>query len=108
MKGRQALRHDTDMNYWKTFVHERPGTAMGDPGCLSIFGWKAVHHRLFAEHVTSEYRVRAEGHGRTIDEWKLPVDKPDNSACEQREQTSREAAGRVRRVRRRSGAQPLV
>jgi hypothetical protein len=51
---------------------------MGDPGCLSVFGRKAVQHRLFAEHVTSEYRVRTEGRGRTVDEWKIPAHKPDN------------------------------
>ena len=51
---------------------------MGDPGCLSIFGRKAIQHRLFAEHVTAEYRVRTEGRGRTVDEWKLPAHKPDN------------------------------
>jgi len=102
--GRQALRHVAiDTNYWKTFVHERLGTAMGDPGCLSIFGRKAVQHRLFAEHVTAEYRVRTEGRGRTVDEWKLPAHKPDNSACERRE-----PAGRVRRTGRRRRPQPLV
>jgi hypothetical protein len=57
---------------------------MGDPGRLSIFGRKlarrggAVQHRLFAEHVTAEYRVRTEGRGRIEDEWKLPAHKPDN------------------------------
>jgi len=76
---KRALRHvETDTNYWKSFVHERLATAMGDPGCLSIFGRKAMQHRLFAEHLTAEYRVRTEGRGRTVDEWKLPVHKPDN------------------------------
>lgn len=68
-------------NYWKSFVHERLATAMGDPGCLSIFGPAGrgtVQHRLFAEHLTSEYRVRTEGRSRTVDEWKLPAHKPDN------------------------------
>jgi len=51
---------------------------MGAPGCLSVYGRKAVQHRLFAEHVTAEYRVRTEGRGRTVDEWKLPAHKPDN------------------------------
>jgi len=51
---------------------------MGDPGCLSIFGRKATPHRLFAEHLTAEYRVRTEGRGRAVDEWKLPAHKPDN------------------------------
>jgi len=76
---KRALRHvEIDTNYWKSFVHERLATAMGDAGCLSIFGRKAVQHRLFAEHLTAEYRVRTEGRGRTVDEWKLPAHKPDN------------------------------
>jgi hypothetical protein len=76
---KRALRHvEIDTNYWKTFVHERLATAMGDAGCLSIFGSKPVQHRLFGEHLTAEYRVQTEGRGRTVDEWKLPVHKPDN------------------------------
>jgi phage terminase large subunit GpA-like protein len=51
---------------------------MGDAGCLSIFGSKPIQHRLFGEHLTAEYRVQTEGRGRTVDEWKLPVQKPDN------------------------------
>jgi hypothetical protein len=35
-------------------------------------------HRLLAEHLTAEYRVRTEGRGRTVDEWKLRVDRFDN------------------------------
>lgn len=79
VKGHRALRHlEIDTNYWKTFVHERLATAMGDKGCLSIWGRKPGPHRLFAEHVTAEYRVQTEGRGRTVDEWKLPAHKPDN------------------------------
>jgi len=33
---------------------------------------------LIAEHLTSEYRVKTEGRGRTVDEWKLRVDGLDN------------------------------
>ena len=51
---------------------------MGDPGCLSIFGRKAVQHRLLAEDLTAENRIHTEGRGRTVDEWKLPAHKPDN------------------------------
>jgi hypothetical protein len=51
---------------------------MGDPGCLSLFGQSAEGHRLLGEHVASEYRVRTEGRGRTVDEWKLRVDGLDN------------------------------
>ncbi|HUU11435.1 MAG TPA: terminase gpA endonuclease subunit, partial [Phycisphaerae bacterium] len=79
VKGKRVLRHlEVDTNYWKTFVHDRLGTAQGDPGCLSLFGKRPAIHRMIAEHVVSEYRVRTEGRGRTVDEWKLPPAKPDN------------------------------
>jgi hypothetical protein len=51
---------------------------MGDPGSLSLFGHNPDHHRLIAEHLTSEYRVKTEGRGRTVDEWKLRLDGLDN------------------------------
>jgi phage terminase large subunit GpA-like protein len=33
---------------------------------------------LLAEHLTSEYRVKTEGRGRTVDEWKLRPERGDN------------------------------
>jgi hypothetical protein len=33
---------------------------------------------LFAEHLTAEYRARAEGRGRTVDEWKIRPEQADN------------------------------
>jgi hypothetical protein len=51
---------------------------MGDPGCLSLFGRDETAHRLLADHLTSEYRVRAAAQGRTVDEWKLRATRPDN------------------------------
>ena len=81
MKGRHVLRQIlVDTNYWKSFVHERLGAAPGDKGCLGIFGRKnkAYQHRMLAEHLTAEYRVRTVGRGRTVDEWKLLTAKPDN------------------------------
>jgi len=33
---------------------------------------------MLSEHLTSEYRVKTEGRGRTVDEWKLRVDGLDN------------------------------
>jgi hypothetical protein len=51
---------------------------MGDAGCLSLFGHDRERHRLLAEHLTAEYRVRTEGRGRVVDEWRLKPDGPDN------------------------------
>ena len=33
---------------------------------------------LFAEHLTAEYRVKTEGRGRKVDEWKIRPDAHDN------------------------------
>jgi hypothetical protein len=77
--GTRAIRHVLiDTNYWKTFVHARLGIPMGDPGCLSLFGHDPKRHRLLAEHLTAEYRVRTMAFARTVDEWKTRVSRPDN------------------------------
>src|SRR5690606_29608673 len=77
--GTRAVRHVLyDTNYWKSFIHARFAVPMGDPGSLSLFGRNPERHRLFAEHLASEYRVKTEGRGRTVDEWKLRLDGSDN------------------------------
>lgn len=67
-----------DTNWWKTFVTSRLAVAMGDKGCLSLFGDKPEAHRMLADHLCSEFRVRTEGRGRQVDEWKLRPERPDN------------------------------
>jgi len=79
VQGKRAVRHVVfDTNYWKSFIHARLAVAMGDRGCLSLFGDNPALHRLLAEHVTAEYRVKTEGRGRTVDEWKLRAAAVDN------------------------------
>jgi len=79
VKGKRAVRHVVyDTNYWKTFIHARLTVPMGDPGCLSLFGRNPEAHRLFAEHLTAEYKVRTEGRGRVVDEWKAKPNQLDN------------------------------
>ena len=77
--GKRAVRHIVyDTNFWKTFVHARLAVPMGDRGCLSLFGDNPAQHRMFAEQLTAEYRVKTEGRGRTVDEWKLRPERGDN------------------------------
>lgn len=77
--GRRAVRYVLfDSNYWKTFVHSRFAVPMGGRGCLSLFGNRPGHHRLAGDHLTAEFRVRTEGRGRKVDEWKLRPNRPDN------------------------------
>jgi hypothetical protein len=79
VQGKRAVRHIVfDTNFWKSFVHARLAVSMGDRGCLSLFGENPDQHRLFAEHITAEYRVKTEGRGRTVDEWKLRPERGDN------------------------------
>ena len=77
--GKRAVRHALfDTNFWKSFVLARLAVAIADKGSLSLFGQKPEPHRLFAEHLVAEYRVRTEGRGRTVDEWKPRPNQPDN------------------------------
>ncbi|MCX7670278.1 MAG: phage terminase large subunit family protein, partial [Anaerolineae bacterium] len=79
VQGKRAVRHVVyDTNYWKSFIYARLAVPIGERGCLSLFGDKPETHRLFAEHVTAEYRVKTEGRGRTVDEWKPRPERGDN------------------------------
>lgn len=79
VRGKRAVRHVVyDTNYWKSFIHARLAVAMGDRGCLSLFGTNPETHRLFADHLSAEYRVKTEGRGRTVDEWKMRPERADN------------------------------
>jgi hypothetical protein len=77
--GKRAIRHVIyDTNWWKSFIYARLAVAIGDRGCLSLFGNNPEPHRMLAEQLTAEYYVKTEGRGRTVDEWKSRPDQPDN------------------------------
>lgn len=58
-----------DTNFWKTFVHSRLATSVGDPGALTLYG-KPTDHRLLADHILSEYYTTpATEKGIQIQEW---------------------------------------
>lgn len=67
-----------DANFWKSFIQARLTVAIGDGGSLTLFGEDPTHHRLLAEHLTAEYKVTTQGRGRTVDEWKMRPEHPDN------------------------------
>lgn len=77
--GKRAIRHVIyDSNYWKSFIHARLAVPLGDKGSLSLYGRIPGIHQLFAEHLTAEYRVKTQGRGRWVDEWKLKPERSDN------------------------------
>ncbi len=70
-KGR-AVRHIVfDTNYWKSFVLSRFFTPMGDPGSLTLWGNRSNGHELLMDHLVSEYCIKTQGRGRTVEEWKM-------------------------------------
>lgn len=77
-RGVKLLLYDT--NPWKSFVHARLATPVGSPGCMSLFGDDPATHRLFADHLLAETcsRATSEATGRTVDEWHIKNNKPDN------------------------------
>ena len=77
-KSLRLAQYDT--NFWKSFVTTRLSTAMGDKSSLSLFGDKPELHRMLADHLTSEYRVRTQrmGSTREVDEWKKRPEQKDN------------------------------
>ena len=60
-----------DTNFWKSFAWERLNAMIGSSGCFTLFRQPAREHLNFAANLRSEYPVRTEGRGRTVDEWKL-------------------------------------
>ena len=76
---KRAVRHVIfDSNFWKSFVHARLAVPTGDKGSLTLYGRIPGIHQLLAEHLTAEYRVKTQGRGRTVDEWKLKPEHHDN------------------------------
>lgn len=77
--GKRKIRHVIfDANFWKTTLFNRISAAVGDRGALTLWGKDPESHRLLATHLTAEYRIRTSGRGRTVDEWRLRPERPDN------------------------------
>lgn len=70
---------EVDVNWWKTFIHQRFATAINDPGCYSLYKVQSEQlHRLICEHLTSEYRINLTGPHGSVDEWYEKPGSPDN------------------------------
>ncbi len=75
-----------DTNFWKTFIHERLRVEHPEPSSLALFSYsqgrgrkrQPADHRMIAEQLSSEYRVRTSGRGREVDEWRLRANGLDN------------------------------
>lgn len=69
-----------DANYWKSFVHSRFSTAVGDRGSMSLFdpGDMVTTHRMIAEHCRAEKRDETSKGSRIVHVWIHEPPKADN------------------------------
>lgn len=65
-------------NYWKSCLHARLSTHVGDPGCIALYGNEAKEHEQIGEHLSSELPKRATAGGFTVDEWYVKPGARDN------------------------------
>jgi len=78
---KRAIRHGIyDTNFWKSFLHQRLSTPMGETGTLTLYepDRSKTAHRMLAEQLTSEARVETQGRNRRVDEWVHPDRSRDN------------------------------
>jgi len=80
LKGRKRTgRHILiDVNFWKSFIHDRLAAAAGDPGSLTLWGDDPATHEMIADHLVAEIPVKVAARGRVVSEWKQRPNKPDN------------------------------
>lgn len=79
VKGTRAIRHVIfDTNFWKSYVRLRLQTQLGQKGSMTLWGHDPEKHRMFAEHMCSEFSVQTEGRGRKVDEWKIRPKQTEN------------------------------
>jgi hypothetical protein len=78
-RGKPTRAVVIDVNHWKSQVHLAWSLAAGDRGSLSAWGDDPTAHRMMAEQCCAETPMRATAaDGRSVDEWRLRPDKPDN------------------------------
>ena len=76
--ARQLPTITGDVNFWKSFIKLRWLTPAGDYGCLSLFGDNPNTHRMFSDHMVSEYAVKTEGRQRTVSQWRRYANKDNH------------------------------
>ena len=67
-----------DVNWWKSFIHNRLQVPEGSKSELRLFGDRPAIHQMLADHLRSENRIIVTAKGRRVDEWKLSQGRPDN------------------------------
>lgn len=74
-----GMRHLTyDGNFWKSYIHSHFRIKYPAAESLSLWGHDHRTHEMFGDHLTAETPIRTEGRGRTVEQWELRPERPDN------------------------------
>jgi phage terminase large subunit GpA-like protein len=59
-------RVDVDADHWKSWVHQRLHTPIGQPGAMTLFRAAAFEHMSLARHLTAEHKVESYVAGKGV------------------------------------------
>ncbi len=57
LRAQQILLVEVDADHWKSWVHQRLSTPLGQPGAMTLYSAPAQDHLSLAKHLTAERKV---------------------------------------------------
>lgn len=77
--GPRQIRHCAwNGNHWKTYVADKLSIPIGQSSAITFYGDDAGEHKLFIDHLLSEYATRVEVEGNVVEEWDIKPERMDN------------------------------
>ncbi len=67
-----------DGNFWKSYIHSHLRIKFPASESISLWGHDHRQHEMIADHFTAETPIKTEGRGRTVEQWELRPERPDN------------------------------
>jgi phage terminase large subunit GpA-like protein len=66
LEGSSTYLAEVDADHWKTWVHQRLATPIGQPGAMTLYAAQPSEHLSFAKHLTAETKTEEFVAGRGV------------------------------------------
>ena len=76
--GRRYRSALTDVNFWKSMLHEKFALEAGMPGSVTFWGKDKTFHRMIAEHCNAELVQLVSSGEHEVNQWRERPLRPDN------------------------------
>ena len=76
--GRRYRSALTDVNFWKSMLHEKFALEAGMPGSVTFWGKDKTFHRMIAEHCNAEIVQLVSSGEHEVNQWRERPLRPDN------------------------------